>query len=71
MIVDTDWESCVWHSSDEARMRKVFFAYARKYLDEPRARAWAEDLRAIAARGEYFFGLNRYLFSARAGYGCS
>jgi len=119
VIVDTDWESCVWHSSDEARMRKmiecwdthcphphlprvlgrtlrdagltvtatevialvnagydpdtysanlidVFFAYARKYLDEPTAKAWAEDLRAIAARGEYFFSLNRYLFSARA-----
>ena len=23
VIVDTDWESCVWHSSDPARMRRV------------------------------------------------
>jgi ubiquinone/menaquinone biosynthesis C-methylase UbiE len=23
IIVDTDWESCVWHSSDPARMRRV------------------------------------------------
>ncbi len=119
VIVDTDWESCVWHSSDDARMRTMiecwdthcphphlprvlgrtlrdagltviatevialvnatydpntysanminaFFAYARKYLGEPTAKAWAEDLRAIAARGEYFFSLNRYLFFARA-----
>lgn len=23
VVVDTDWESCVWHSSDDARMRRV------------------------------------------------
>ena len=23
IIIDTDWESCVWHSSDDARMRRV------------------------------------------------
>jgi arsenite methyltransferase len=119
VIVDTDWESCVWHSSDDARMRRmidcwnthcphpqlpralgpmlqragltvtatevialinpsfepnsfsanminVFFAYGRKYLDEATATAWAEDLRELAARGEYFFSLNRYLFAVRA-----
>ena len=23
IIIDTDWESCVWHSGDDARMRRV------------------------------------------------
>jgi len=27
VIVDTDWESCVWHSSDSARMRRVLEAW--------------------------------------------
>jgi SAM-dependent methyltransferase len=27
VIVDTDWESCVWHSSDPERMRKVIEAW--------------------------------------------
>lgn len=118
VIVDTDWESCVWHSSDDARMRRmiecwdthcphphlprvlgrmlrdvgltvtatevialvnadfdpntysahlidVFFAHARTHLDEGTAKAWAADLHAQAMRGEYFFSLNRYLFSAQ------
>lgn len=117
VIVDTDWESCVWASSDDARMRKVLeiwdlhcphpflprelatrlaragFAdvrcesltllnpvfdantyshamieviarYAGKKLDEATAKAWAEDLRARGARGEWFFSLNRYQFHA-------
>jgi arsenite methyltransferase len=29
VIVDTDWESCVWHSSDQARMRRVIEAWDR------------------------------------------
>ena len=40
--------------------------YARVHLDEATSAAWAEDLRALAARGEYFFSLNRYVFEARA-----
>jgi arsenite methyltransferase len=27
VVVDTDWESCVWHSSDAARMRQVLDAW--------------------------------------------
>jgi SAM-dependent methyltransferase len=27
LIMDTDWESCVWHSSDPARMRAVIDAW--------------------------------------------
>ncbi len=119
VIVDTDWESCVWHSSDDARMRRVIECwdthcphphlprvlgrllrqagltvtatevialvntdagpntysaglidvisdYARRHLDAGTVEAWAADLRALGARGEYFFSLNRYLFAARA-----
>lgn len=29
VIVDTDWESCVWASSDDARMRKVLETWDR------------------------------------------
>lgn len=29
------------------------------------AKAWAEDLKALGERGEYFFSLNRYVFLAR------
>jgi SAM-dependent methyltransferase len=117
VIVDTDWESCVWRSSDDERMRRVIEAWdghcphphlprtlrqrlasagfevtgvevialvndrydpntfshgvigtlcnwARKQLSEEEVRAWAEDLRVLGERGEYFFSLNRYLFKA-------
>lgn len=117
VLVDTDWESCVWHSSDPERMRRVIEAWdrhcphphlprtlkqllaaagfevtavevialvndrydantyshgmigtlcnwAKKYLDEASAHAWAQDLRVLGERGEYFFSLNRYLFTA-------
>jgi SAM-dependent methyltransferase len=115
VVVDTDWESCVWHSSDAQRMRRVVEAWdrhcphphlprtlgqrlraagfdltgvevialvnerydpntyshsmigtlcnwAKKYMDESEAHAWAQDLRVRGERGDYFFSLNRYLF---------
>ncbi len=34
VIVDTDWESCVWHSSDPVRMRRVIEAWDR-HCPEP------------------------------------
>jgi arsenite methyltransferase len=117
-IVDTDWESCVWHSSDAQRMRRVIEAWdahcphphlprtlgrllreagfvldacevvplvnhccddhtysggimkvlarhAAQSLGESLTGAWMDDLREHAARGDYFFSLNRYLYSAR------
>jgi arsenite methyltransferase len=119
IVIDTDWESCVWHSSDDARMRRVLACwdshcphphlprelaprlraagltvtsvgvipivnvtfdplsysagaidmlgdYARTHLDETTSVEWVEDLRGLAARGEYFFSLNRYVFEASA-----
>jgi len=118
VIVDTDWESSVWHSSDTGRMRRMIdawdrhcphphrprtlmprlraagfesvqadvivlindryysntysfgvipllAAYAKKHGLVPReeADAWVADLQALGERGDYFFSLNRYLFS--------
>jgi SAM-dependent methyltransferase len=118
VVIDTDWESCVWRSSDDARMRRVLdcwdghcphphlprelgpllgaaglavdsasaipivnttldsgtyafgaiemiAAYARPRLEDGTADAWAEDLRRLGARGQYFFSLNRFVFSVR------
>jgi arsenite methyltransferase len=119
VVIDTDWESCVWHSSDPARMRRMIeawdrhcphphlprtlgrrmraagfapprvevitllndryhpdtysvgvipllAAYAKKHdlLPREEADAWVSDLQALGQRGEYFFSLGRYLFSA-------
>jgi len=117
VIVDTDWESCVWHSSDAQRMRKIIevwdthcphphlprtlpgrlraagleprgvtavtllndrydpntysfgiigtlAGWAKKHFDKDIAQAWADDLRVLGERGEYFFSLNRYLVEA-------
>jgi len=118
VIIDTDWESSVWHSSDPGRMRRMIeawdrhcphphlprtlmrrlraagfesvqvdvivlindrhhsdtysfgvipllAAYAKKNGLVPReeADAWVADLQALGERGDYFFSLNRYLFS--------
>jgi ubiquinone/menaquinone biosynthesis C-methylase UbiE len=116
-VLDTDWESCVWHSSDPARMRRMIETwdlhcphpqlprtlgkllrdagfeverveviplvndrydantyshgmigtlarFARKRLGEEEVDAWAEDLRLLGERGDYFFSLNRYVFAA-------
>jgi hypothetical protein len=34
-------------------------------VTQAEADAWADDLRALGARGEYFFSLNQYFFLAR------
>lgn len=120
VIVDTDWDSLVWHSSNPARMNRFIEIWKQRYVDATVARlfpgclraaglaieladaipivelapdeasysgsqitemakyvgskgglspeeatSWADDLRALAGRGEYFFALNRYLFIAR------
>lgn len=33
MILDTDWDSVVWHSSDPARMRRVLSAWDEHLAD--------------------------------------
>lgn len=120
LVMDTDWGSLVWRTSDEARMARVLDAWIRRYsngrigrmlpgalrragftietatavpmvelsageetyggsqlqefakyvagrngITEEEAHAWKDDLLALAAAGDYFFSLNRYLFVAR------
>ena len=119
VILDTDWDSMVWHTSDPARLGRILEAWDEHLADPhlPRTlatrlkqagfrteqcsvltllntvydpntyshgmigliadfvsgrgkvttaevNAWAEDLRTLGERGEYFFSLNRYLFLA-------
>ena len=116
-VLDTDWESCVWHAGDRERTARVLRAWEQRFahahlparlpellrrtgfvvrsvtmipvvnvelgehtyssgmidvvarfvasrggIGEDEAARWAEDVRAQAARGEYFFSLSRYLF---------
>jgi SAM-dependent methyltransferase len=41
------------------------FVPGRRGVTQAEADAWADDLRALGARGEYFFSLNQYFFLAR------
>jgi ubiquinone/menaquinone biosynthesis C-methylase UbiE len=117
LILDTDWDTLVWHSSEPARMQRVLDGWRRRVAHQHLPRtlgrllreagleledvhtyaifdtegregsysarqiehlgasaegvgaddvaAWAADLRGLAAAGEYFFSLNRYVFIAR------
>lgn len=120
LILDTDWDSVVWHTSDRERHARVMSAWqdhladpwlprtltarlesagltverqnvlvllnpafdlrtysagvmqlianfvpGRRGVTDEEAAAWVADLQDLAARGEYFFSVNRYLFLAR------
>jgi hypothetical protein len=41
------------------------FVAGRRGVTKEEADAWAEDLRARGESGDYFFSINRYLFTAR------
>jgi len=117
LILDTDWDSIVWHSNDSERMRRILTAWDEHLIDpylprrltrllegagfavtermvhpllnagydentfsaglvdliasfvagrqgitEADARVWADEL--IALGSDYFFSLNRYMFTA-------
>ncbi len=119
LVIDTDWDSIVWRSSDDERMGRVLEAWKehaahpdlprrlapllrrvglsvdriftipllsvgshantysagliefvaayvkdRHGLGEVEVSGWADDLRALGARNEYFFSLSRYVFLA-------
>jgi hypothetical protein len=40
------------------------FVAGRQGLSAEEAQAWADELRELGERGDYFFSLNRYLFVA-------
>ena len=119
VLLDTDWDSIVWHTTDRMRMNRILsvweehaadshlpgtltrklldsgfriesqqilpmfnpiyknnifsnrlidlivaFVSNRKDVTHAEAEAWAEELRLLGERQEYFFSLNRYLFTA-------
>lgn len=119
VVVDTDWDSIVWHSADRSRMNSILLAW-EQHAPHPRlprtlgprlrragfrvdtqqviplfnpefgqqtysnqmidlivsfvtlhadvpltdAGKWAEDIRDLGEKGDYFFSLNRYAFLA-------
>jgi arsenite methyltransferase len=46
LILDTDWDSVVWHSSDEARMQRVLDGWRRRVADPHLPRTLANKLEA-------------------------
>lgn len=117
VIVDTDWDSIVWHASDAGLMNRVLQAWdehlhdphlprtlsrklktagftvrhrsvinmfnpsydensisggligivssfvpGRQNVSEQEIKQWANDLRALGDRGDYFFSLTQFLF---------
>jgi ubiquinone/menaquinone biosynthesis C-methylase UbiE len=47
VVVDTDWESCVWHSSDQGRMRRMIEAWDRHCPHPQLPRTLAAQLRSV------------------------
>jgi SAM-dependent methyltransferase len=45
VIVDTDWDSVVWHSSDAVRMQRLLGVWKRRYTDARVARQFPGALR--------------------------
>ena len=57
----------VCRAADELRQRvngDVVSYVVTQGVSQSEADAWADDLRAVGARGNYFFSLNEYIFTA-------
>jgi len=46
LILDTDWDSIVWHATDPDRMRQVLAAWTQRFADPHLPRTLASQLRA-------------------------
>jgi arsenite methyltransferase len=46
LILDTDWDSIVWHATDRARMRRVLAAWTQRFADPHLPATLAARLRA-------------------------
>jgi ubiquinone/menaquinone biosynthesis C-methylase UbiE len=46
LILDTDWDSIVWHADDPDRMRRLLAAWAQRFADPYLPRSLASQLRA-------------------------
>ena len=45
LILDTDWDSLVWHAHDRARMRRILAAWNERFADPYLPRTLARRLR--------------------------
>lgn len=52
VIVDTDWDSIVWHSSNRERMNRVLLAWEQHAADSCLPRTMANKLRRVGLRVE-------------------
>ena len=46
LILDTDWDSIVWHATDTDRMRRLLAAWTQRFADPHLPRSLASQLRA-------------------------
>jgi arsenite methyltransferase len=53
LILDTDWDSIVWHATDTDRMRRLLAAWTQRFADPHLPRSLASQLRAAG------FGVNQ------------
>src|SRR5215217_573804 len=47
LILDTDWDSIVWHATDTDRMRRLLAAWTQRFADPYLPRSLASELRAV------------------------
>ena len=50
VILDTDWDSIVWHATDTDRMRRLLAAWTQRFADPHLPRSLASQLRAAGFR---------------------
>ena len=62
LILDTDWDSIVWHATDTEQMGRLLAAWIEQFADPYLPRT--QDLHRLGEEARYFFSLNRYLFLA-------
>lgn len=53
VVIDTDWDSVVWHSSDRDRMERLLAAWTRRYANARVARLLPGALRRAGLEVEY------------------
>jgi arsenite methyltransferase len=47
LILDTDWDSIVWHATDPERMRRLLATWIQRFADPYLPRSLASQLRAV------------------------
>jgi arsenite methyltransferase len=53
LILDTDWDSIVWHATDSGRMRRLLAAWTERFADPHLPRSLARQLRDAGFRVDH------------------